>query len=368
MNLTHKFSELVRAIKPLHGAKRAAVQRKRPHEIPDAKSLRDHLQVALELELSTIPPYLTALASIEEGTNLEVAGLVRSVMMEEMLHMILAANILNAIGGDPVLAMKGVAPEYPAILPDSDGSFQVSIQPLSIAALQTFMRIELPTPKDTHAKADGYGTIGQFYAAIMEAIVRLAKKGEIRFDHHPERQVAPSDYYNGHGKVVLVNSWGSAIAACKEIIHQGEGNDHGISEKGQVIDGIGFELAHYYRFMEISLGRRFQQGDTPASGPTGAVLPVDWTRMKNMISNPKSGWYTADDPRRKVMDECNETWWKLLQELEKGLNGKKESLQRSVPYMLLLKQRASALMNVPSGVAGTVLGPSFELPDSALHQ
>ncbi len=364
MNFKHKFRDLVRTTQPAEGAATLPLTKLvRPVAIPDAQSLREHLQVALELELSTLPPYLTALASIPEGTNLEVAGLVRSVMMEEMLHMILAANILNAIGGDPVLARKGVAPAYPTTLPDSDGSFQVSLQPLSIAALQTFMRIELPTPKGTPAKADGYNTIGQFYAAIMEAIVRLSKTGAIRFDHHPERQVSPSDYYNGHGKVVRVHDSYSAIEACKEIIHQGEGMDSGIYEQGHTIDGVGYELAHYYRFMEINLGRRFRPGDTPQSGPTGAELPMDWSSVKNMVSNPQVGWFAPGDPRRTLMEECNHSWLMLLRELEQGLRGDQQGLKRAVPWMLRLKLQAQNLMNVPSGIGDTMLGPSFELPD-----
>lgn len=358
MNLIHKFEKLTGSGHPgLTGA------RKREHAIPDAASLREHLQVALELELSTLPPYLTAMASVVDGTNQEAAGLIRSVMMEEMLHMILVANILNAIGGDPVLAKKGVAPEYPTTLPDSDGSFMVSLQPLSLAAIQTFMRIELPTPKHTPAKADGYDTIGQFYAAIMEAIVRLSKKGEIRFDHNPHRQVSPSDYYNGHGTVIAVTDSRSAIAACKEIIHQGEGSDRTIYEKGHEVDGIGYELAHYYRFMEISLGRRFQLGDTPESGPTGALLPIDWSSVMNMIADPKRGWFAPDDPRGMLMDECNHSWVMLLRELEQGFRGDKDAIKRAVPWMMKLKRQAQGLMNVPSGIAGTMLGPSFEWPE-----
>jgi hypothetical protein len=363
MNLKHKFEALVRDLEPLHGGTLKSGAPKKPREIPDAKSLRAHLQIALELELSTLPPYLTAQASIIDGTNIEAAGLIRSVMMEEMLHMILAANVLNAIGGDPVLAQKGVAPEYPATLPDSDGSFEVGLEPLTPDTIQTFMRIELPTPKKTPAKADGYATIGQFYAAIMEAIVRLAKKGEIRFDHNPGRQVSPSDYYNGHGNVIAVTDSYSAIDAMKEIIHQGEGSDDTIFEGGHKVTGDGYELAHYYRFMEISLGRRFNKGDTPKSGPTGALLPVDWSSVKNMVGNPKRGWFTSDDPRGILMDQCNISWVMLLTELQKGFRGDKDGIKRAIPWMMKLKQQAQGLMNVPSGIAGTMLGPSFEWPE-----
>ena len=77
-------------------------------DIRDVERLKSHLQVALELEMATLPPYLCALYSIPDGSNVEVAGLIRSVMMEEMLHIMLVANVLNGVRGSPVLAKKGV--------------------------------------------------------------------------------------------------------------------------------------------------------------------------------------------------------------------------------------------------------------------
>ena len=49
--------------------------------IDSIESLRTHLQWALELEHSTIPPYLCALYSIPEGTNPVATAVVRSVVM-----------------------------------------------------------------------------------------------------------------------------------------------------------------------------------------------------------------------------------------------------------------------------------------------
>ena len=69
--------------------------------IRTVEDLREHLQWAIELEHSTLPPYLTALYSIKDGHNAEAAEVIQSVFLEEMLHMTLAANILNAVGGAP---------------------------------------------------------------------------------------------------------------------------------------------------------------------------------------------------------------------------------------------------------------------------
>lgn len=74
--------------------------------ISSLESLREHLQCAIELEHSTIPPYLCALYSIEPGRNLEAVEVICSVVVEEKLHLTLAANLLNAVDRS-LLSAKG---------------------------------------------------------------------------------------------------------------------------------------------------------------------------------------------------------------------------------------------------------------------
>ena len=79
--------------------------------------LKELLQAAVELELATIPPYLCALYSMRPVGNEEAKLVIRSVVVEEMLHMVLAANVLNAIGGEPRVTGDH-APRYPHELPE----------------------------------------------------------------------------------------------------------------------------------------------------------------------------------------------------------------------------------------------------------
>jgi len=60
------------------------------------ESLREHLQWAIELEHFTVPPYMCALYSLDAIRNPEASEVVASVLVEEMLHITLAANLLNA--------------------------------------------------------------------------------------------------------------------------------------------------------------------------------------------------------------------------------------------------------------------------------
>src|SRR5262245_42752988 len=79
---------------------------------PELAKMKAWLQRALELELATIPPYMICLLSIKLPGNREVAEIIRGVMIEEMLHMVLVSNVLNAIGGQPRLDSTAV-PKYP---------------------------------------------------------------------------------------------------------------------------------------------------------------------------------------------------------------------------------------------------------------
>ena len=75
--------------------------------------LRAYLQRALELEHATLPPYLCALYSLDPHRNQDATQVIESVVVEEMLHMTLVANLLNAIGGRPQLDTSRMLPGYP---------------------------------------------------------------------------------------------------------------------------------------------------------------------------------------------------------------------------------------------------------------
>lgn len=69
-------------------------------DFPTGKEqLFDLLNEAFKIELTTIPLYLSALFSIkDEG---EASKLIRSVAKDEMKHLFIVSNLLNAIGKSP---------------------------------------------------------------------------------------------------------------------------------------------------------------------------------------------------------------------------------------------------------------------------
>src|SRR5260370_10144580 len=127
------------------------------------ESMREHLQWAIELEHFTVPPYLCALYSLDAVRNPEASAVVASVFVEEMLHMTLAANLLNAVGGRPRFDTPQMLPVYPRCLPHGDQSFQVPLLPFALEALYVFLKIARPSAPDGLAGRDRYATIGQGY-------------------------------------------------------------------------------------------------------------------------------------------------------------------------------------------------------------
>lgn len=71
-----------------------------PAEEHDINWLREGLQAAVELEFATIPVYLCGMWSIEEQSG-PTFDRINSVVIEEMLHMGLACNMLTTFGGTP---------------------------------------------------------------------------------------------------------------------------------------------------------------------------------------------------------------------------------------------------------------------------
>src|SRR5687767_15842532 len=76
----------------------------------DLAWIKQALQSAIELEYVTLPIYLSAMFSLEVQ-NYVAYNTIRSVAMEEMVHMAIACNMLAALGGSP--RIKTIQIRYP---------------------------------------------------------------------------------------------------------------------------------------------------------------------------------------------------------------------------------------------------------------
>ena len=73
--------------------------------VPDVKRdigwVEEGLRAAIQLELSTIPPYLYAMWSIDPDADpSDCRSVIASIAREEMLHMGIACNLLPAVGAN----------------------------------------------------------------------------------------------------------------------------------------------------------------------------------------------------------------------------------------------------------------------------
>jgi hypothetical protein len=323
--------------------------------------LRGHLQTALEVEHATIPPYFTAWLSSNEEANFEAARIVRSVMLEEMLHLALVANLLNAVGGRPNLTKEGFIPEYPHRLPHSERHFRVSLERLSPEAIETFLKIEQPEARHADPQPGEFTTIGQFYQAIADGIRYLCEKfGERQvFSGDPALQVRPEDYY-GSGKLLVVEGRDSALRALAEIKAQGEGFNHTVFDRDCAIFGDGKEAAHYFRFKELQLGRHYLSGDTWRSGPSGPALTIDFASVYPIQPNTRISDYEPGSEIRCSLEQFCDAYHQVLVCLEDAFTGRTGRLVEATARMFDLKNHALALMRTPTGPnSGMTVGLAF---------
>ncbi|MER2534236.1 MAG: ferritin-like protein [Rhizobiaceae bacterium] len=345
----------------------------------DRTELLALLQIALELELATIPPYLVALLSIKLPRNRGAAERIRSVMIEEMLHMALVANVMNAVGGSPRLN-AAASPSYPLTMTFrgkafADRRFPVDLAPFSEAAIATFMELEKPLaklPELGWLKAEidvPAPTIGTFYAKIVEIIEALeANTPGTLFVGAPTRQLEGDYYWSGGGRLVAVTDLESAKAALALVIDQGEGAWSPQSAfVGRDVDDP-FPIGHYFRFSEILHHRSYARGDDPLSVPTGPPIVVDYSAVYPIKTNARSTDYAAGSEAAKLNDTFNRLYTSMLMQIEEAFNGSPKTLYTAIMNgMHGLASVARALMRVPidGDPDGKTACPTFEWIDIA---
>jgi len=347
--------------------------------------LKRDLQTALQLELSTIPPYLCALYSIKEGTNKMATEIIKSVVIEEMLHMVMVANLMNAIGATPVVGkVKGepFVPSYPTHLPGNvDNTLVINLGAMSERQIKAFCKIEHPgdeglgVPKRPD-DPDGFRSIGEFYHAIRGSLIHFEEEAKAKggtIFTGTKNQVTPEHYYGAGGGIIPVHCLDDALAVIDEIVEQGEGINGSIFAEKYDPEHNNLELfgpeveeyAHYFRFKEVLHGRFYQptdsaHRDSPNKGlPTGEPIDIDWDAVYNMADNPKMGDYEVGSEIYKKMYDFNLTYKALLDNLNTACNGNPDALREGVMVMYDLKYKAAELMKIP-GKDGFNVGPSFE--------
>ncbi len=298
--------------------------------------LHQFLQCAVELEHATIPAYLAAYYSIKPGANAAAGAIIRSIVVQEMLHMTIAANVLNALGGSPVINKPDFIPTYPGPLPMSvDDGLIVPLEKLSLELVEkVFMRIELPeTPQhfpsfSLTAAERGYATIGQFYDAIIRRIRIL---GDKIFTGDTARQVVDATWFPPD-QLFAITDAASAVRGLEIIKRQGEGTTTDPLE----VDG---EAAHYYRFEEIARGHRLVKDPSVPQGYsfTGAPVPFDPAGVIDIVANSNLADYTPGTLAYSGVAQANYSYTSLLNALHETFNGSPGTLRSAIALMYELR-------------------------------
>jgi hypothetical protein len=313
----------------------------------DVAWLQDSLQAAIELELSTIPPYLCALWSIKAPVG-PVYDRIKTVVFEEMLHLGLACNMLTTIGGAPSMATPVTVPKYPAPLP---GGVRPNLT-IYLAGLtrqmvkEVFMEIEYPQSGPiAFATSTTFTTIGEFYDAVRAAFV--ANPGAIT----GAKQLSANAPLLG--QLFPIQSLDDVNKAIDEIKEQGEGT----TQSPTAVD-FGGEIAHYYKFGEIYHGKELvknAQGQWNYEGN-----PVPFPEVFPVGRVPVDGY--PDLPDAVAFDK---KYTQLLRQLEAAwTTGDQGQLDDAMfTTMPQLPGPARRLMQRPLDAGGYTYCPCFRLAD-----
>jgi hypothetical protein len=282
--------------------------------ITEVPQLVNHLRQAAYVEMSSIPMYLYAAFSIGSrgysrwGAGMGPFRLIRSIVVEEMLHLCLVRNILVALGhGDDIKFYDPhFIPLYPSPMLHRFPRLPLHLAPCTQEVVRdVFMEFERPKadPGDGTPPEGEYTTLGEFYKAVMKGIAHLdAKLGPRLWSGNVPSYQYVAAYWNvdGGGEPVLVRDLKSALGALKTIVEQGEGLDP--DAPSVPIDPLDpkygqNEMPHYTKFKQIA--------DNPEAIPAWK-LPTD----------PRAGDYQPDAAVSSISNLFNAAFCYVLHMLD----------------------------------------------------
>ena len=220
-----------------------------------------------------------------------------------MLHLTLAANVLNAVGGTPDLTGAGLRADVPGLPARRRGRLRGRPAGASPGRrVETFLKIERPRERARRASPGcstaarrqrsrlrasarrrpsmHFYSIGEFYEEIGAGCEHLHERDWATSCSPATRpgRSTPSTTTPAAARSSRCTDLASARAAIELIAEQGEGLGGGI------YDDEG-ELAHYYRFQQLLLGRYYQPGDAAGRSRPGRRCDVDWDAVYPVKTN-----------------------------------------------------------------------------------
>jgi CDGSH-type Zn-finger protein/uncharacterized Fe-S cluster protein YjdI len=354
--------------------------------VNDREELIYLLCEAAEFEHVVMCTYLYAQWSLKKGESAGITAeekqaidrwraLIRSVALEEMLHLSLVNNLLAAFGAAPHLSR----PDFPIRKGYFPSDLDFHLAPFSEETMQHFVFIERPEGIEvrdgagfTHEShyervvctdlltptARDYGSQGHLYHGIAQAIRRLADElgEENLFIGHGEAQLGSAEFpLPGLFKVRNVET---ALKAIEEIVSQGEGAP------------AHREDSHYARFDAIHreyLALKEARPEFEAAYPA-AVNPV-----LTELADDRHATRVTNSLARHMVDLGNSVYGLMLQTLEQvcapvplpsGLRQGLSDVASDLMRHLTVIGEAAARLPICDAKPGVNAGLSFALPRS----
>lgn len=349
---------------------------------------REHLfhllAEAAEIEHSLMCAYLFAAFSLRTGPDSGLHGAeadaverwrraIVSVAIDEMVHLLLVANLSIALGGRPWFGRPNF-PVPPGYFPSG---VCVRLTPFDRETLDHFIFLERP---DGEAVADGAGfehdtpynreeayhglmpsvqdylTVGRLYEALrvnlVEAVRRLGE--DAVFVGPVAGQIGP-DAVDLAG-VATIGGLSDALAAIALIVEQGEGS------AGDRAD------SHYRRFRTIRDEHEALLAANPDFRP---AWPVGENPVMRRPPEPEGKLFVDDPAAARVLDFANAAYGLLLRCLVQAFGRQGDDaraaqarhLDLAIGLMHLMGRAASALATMPASasVPGATAGMTFTM-------
>lgn len=303
--------------------------------------LKEALQVAVELELATIPPYLCGWWSITDRRS-EAARLIRRIVGDEMYHLGVVCNLLVAVGGRP--RIRDAAPAYPGPLPGGvHPGLNVYLSGLTKSLVRDVM-MAIEAPEGPLAQStDQAPSVGAFYTDLLKTFratkPELSRRGQLS-ERIGSDVLKPVDGLEG-------------VERCIEIIkEQGEGTASSPADAFR-----DDHPAHYYAFGEIYHGRRLRETD---DGWQFTGTPVPFPDARPMARVPHGGWPHPPAHARRLLDHFDTAYNAVLNALDRAWDkGDHHTLQLAVHAMRGLEHPAVELMEIALPNHPGTYGPQF---------
>ncbi|KAA1247024.1 ferritin-like domain-containing protein [Aquimarina sp. RZ0] len=352
-------------------------------EITTREELICYLKEAVELEMTLMVQYIYAAYSVpnlvtgkeyvkrglwseeqlsfmcgdgEERMDQGARGLILGIAKEEMIHFLMANNLLMAIGGTFYVS----SPSYSKVSKFYPVGLEMALEPFSKNSIERFMHLESPHTFVTEGKNQpqpgtdlAYTSVSDLYRKIKNAFIKFpefisVEKGKTGGEHHLFLNEKTNTLFPSYQ--CRVDDVQSAIFAIDLIAEQGE---------GVPTDDKSLEESHFNKFRKIK--EYLENHETPLMYPC----------LKNPSVHGEIGTIkVTNEVAKEAMYIFNECFGISMQMMTQhfGLRPT-ETLRRS--YLMnasidimsgVMRYLGIFIMNIESGIEKYTAGPSFELP------